>query len=126
MLRAQMILFSIAGTIGFVVDTAVLYAALWAGADPYSGRLVSVTVAVTVTWYLNRRFTFASTDARLIRQWFRFVCVNISGLALNLAVYAVLISVSTAVADQPILGVAAGALAGMVSNFLLSRAMVFR
>jgi putative flippase GtrA len=40
-------------------------------------------------------------------------------------VYALLISVFTLIADYPILGIAAGALSGMMFNFLLSRHVVF-
>ena len=54
-----------------------------------------------------------------------FLLVNLSGFALNYGTYALLVANVPAVAAYPVLGVAAGALVGMVGNFLLSRRYVF-
>ncbi len=117
-----------AGAIGFGVDTAVLYAALAAGAGPYGGRLLSYLAAATTTWALNRSWTFRTAQDRTVppaRQWLLFVIVNLVGFACNYGVYAALIAGSPLTARHPVIGVAAGALAGMVGNFLLSRRFVF-
>ncbi len=126
MITGQILRFGVVGTVGFCVDAAVLTALLALGLDLFGGRAASFAVAVTTTWYLNRRFTFASTDRAAGRQWARFAAVNLLGGALNYAVYAALVITSPLVAAYPILGVAAGALAGMVSNFTLSKTLVFR
>jgi len=51
--------FALVGTIGFVVDASVLrlVVAIFA-INLYAGRLVSFLAAATVTWLLNRTFTF--------------------------------------------------------------------
>jgi putative flippase GtrA len=121
--------FAIVGTGGFVVDTAVLYAMLALGLDLYSGRAVSYICAATFTWWGNRTITFsqgrASGARNVAAEWLRFVVTNLGGGAVNYATYAVLVNVSQAVHDHPILGVAAGALAGMTVNFFASRLLVF-
>jgi len=51
---------------------------------------------------------------------------NTVGFILNRGTYAALVTVSALCAAQPVLAVAAGAIAGMGVNFTLSRRVVFR
>lgn len=119
--------FGVVGTIGFVVDTAVLYGALALGAGLYLGRAVSYVVAATTTWALNRAWTFRGRGGGTAgRQWALFVVVNLGGFVLNYGTYAVLVTFVPVVAAHPVLGVAAGSVAGMFANFVLSRQLVFR
>lgn len=122
----QFLRFGAVGTIGFVVDTAALYAALWGGLGLYSGRAVSYLVAVTTTWALNRAWTFRGQgDGPALRQWAAFALVCLVGFAFNYGTYAALVGGVAVVAQHPVIGVAAGSLAGMSGNFLLSRRFVF-
>lgn len=124
---AQFVSFGLIGTAAFLVDTGVLYAALALGIGPYLGRLLSYLVAATFTWALNRRFTFRShASTHRLREWGRFLAANAVGGTLNYGTYSLLMLSSTLVASWPVLGVAAGSLVGMCSNFLMSRHLVFR
>ncbi len=124
----QFLRFGAVGTAGFVVDAATLHAMLALGLGPYAGRGVSYVVAASFTWGANRVWTFrreaAGTPAA--RQWGRFVLLNLAGFALNYGTYAALVATVPVVAAHPVLGVAAGSLAGMFANFALSRRYVFR
>ncbi len=123
---AQFGRFGVVGTIGFLVDTAALYAAMALGLGLYSGRAVSYLVAATTTWALNRAWTFRGQGSGpVMRQWALFLLVNLVGFACNYGTYAALVASVPLVADHPVIGVAAGALAGMIGNFLLSRRYVF-
>lgn len=118
--------FGVVGTIGFVVDTAVLYAGLALGLGLYGGRAVSYLVAATTTWALNRLWTFRGRgDGPVHQQWALFLLVNLVGFAMNYGTYAALIAFVPLVAAHPVLGVAAGAVAGMFGNFVLTRQLVF-
>jgi putative flippase GtrA len=125
----QFFRFAVVGTTAFVVDTAVLYAAIWAGLGLYAGRAVSYLVAATFTWYGNRRLTF-STHAHgapaIAAEWIRFLVANLAGGAVNYATYAAAIAWLPLVRAYPVLGVAAGSLAGLSVNFLASKFVVFR
>jgi putative flippase GtrA len=123
----QFLRFGVVGTVGFIVDTAVLYAGLALGLGLYSGRALSYLAAATTTWALNRAWTFrdAGPARPPARQWALFLLVNLVGFAFNYGTYAVLIAFVPAVAAAPVIGVAAGALAGMAGNFILSRRFVF-
>ncbi|WP_188966561.1 GtrA family protein [Neoroseomonas lacus] len=118
--------FGVVGTIGFVVDSGVLYGMLWLGAGLYLGRAISYVAAATATWALNRAWTFRGRSSGAVhRQWALFVAVNLVGFALNYGTYAVLVATVPVVAAHPVLGVAAGSIAGMFTNFALSRRVVF-
>ena len=124
----QFLRFGVVGTVGFVVDSAVLLAMLWVGLGPYGGRVVSYLAAASTTFALNRAWTFrsAARDAPVAAQWGRFVLLNLVGFVANYGTYAVLIATTAVVAAHPVLGVAAGSLAGMFINFGLSRRFVFK
>jgi putative flippase GtrA len=118
--------FGVVGTIGFLVDTAVLYAGMALGLGLYSGRAVSYVAAATTTWGLNRTWTFRGQGSGpVVRQWALFLAVNLVGFACNYGTYAALVESVAFAAQHPVIGVAGGALAGMIGNFLLSRRFVF-
>lgn len=123
----QFLRFGVVGTMGFVVDAAVLTAMLALGLGPYGGRVVSYLAAASATFALNRAWTFRSAArAPVARQWGVFLALNLLGFAANYGTYAALIATSPLVAAHPVLGVAAGSLAGMFINFALSRRFVFK
>jgi len=122
----QFFRFGVVGTIGFVVDTAVLYAGLALGLGLYGGRVLSYLAAATTTWALNRAWTFRGQGSGpALQQWAIFLLVCLVGFAFNYGTYALLVATVPLVAQHPVLGVAAGSLAGMIGNFLLSRRFVF-
>ena len=124
---AQFAQFAMVGVAGLLVDTAIVYATLhWAGL--YLGGIIAYAGAVTCTWWLNRIWTFRgiSNIGPMHRQWLRFVVANLPGLCLNLGTYFLLVSLVPVCAVHPEIAIAAGAIAGMFANFILSRALVFR
>jgi putative flippase GtrA len=127
-LGPEFLRFGVVGVAGLIVDTAVLYAALHFGAGPYWGRVPSYLAAASTTFLLNRAWTFRHRrgNGPPHRQWLAFLALNLAGFVLNYGTYAALVALVPLVAAHPVIGVAAGALAGMTSNFLLSRRLVFR
>ena len=128
MVARQLLSFTLVGVLGFVVDALALYMAMGLlGAGLYSGRLISYLTAATTTWALNRGYTFRSRRSQhRFAEWVRFLSANALGGLVNYGTYAFLITTYPFAATHPVLGVAAGSLAGLVINFSLSRAVVFR
>ncbi len=123
---AQFLRFGVVGTLGFVVDTAVVY-----GTRPliglYWGGAAAYLVAATATWTFNRLWTFhAAPRTAALRQWALFLSTNALGFALNRGTYALLVSLWDTAWRHPVLAVAAGSLVGMALNFHLSRSIVFK
>jgi putative flippase GtrA len=127
-LVGEILRFGIVGVVGFVVDAGVLTLGLRAGTGPWLGRVLSYVVAATITFSLNRAWTFRTADRSrpMMRDWSMFLIINLVGFLCNFGTYAALIATVPLVRELPVLGVAAGSLAGMAGNFLLSRRFVFR
>ena len=122
----QFLMFGTVGTAGFLVDTATVYA-LRGSLGLYGAGMVAYVVAATVTWILNRVWTFRGLGGGpMHQQWARFLVVNLGGFALNRGTYALLVTFVALCAEQPVFATAAGAIAGMFVNFSLNRTMVFR
>ncbi len=127
-LIGQMLRFGTVGTIGFVVDTATVYGLHFRGGlDLYTAGAAAYVTAATVTWALNRAWTFRDASrARPGRQWALFLLVQLLGFALNRGTYAALIAFFPPAAAHPVIAVACGSIAGMGVNFLTARSLVFR
>jgi putative flippase GtrA len=126
-LAGQFLRFGVVGTGGFLVDAGLLTLMLWAGLGLYAGRVVSYVGAATFTYAFNRAWTFRdAARAPAARQWALFLAVNLIGFTLNYGTYALLVAFVPVVAANPVLGVAAGSIAGLGGNFLASRRFVFR
>lgn len=126
-LLSELLRFVIVGTLGFLVDTAALYAMLALGSGLYLGRVLSYLAAASVNWALNRAWTFRDADrSRRGRQWIMFLLVNLLGFVINYGAYVLMIDLWPFAMAHPVVAVAAGGLAGLGGNFLLSRRFVFQ
>lgn len=122
----ELVRFGGVGVVGFVVNVATVYRAREL-VGLYTGGLVAWVFAATVTWSLNRAWTFKGRSTiPLHRQWVLFLATNLVGFVLYYATYSVLVSHSSLCAAQPITAVFAGTIAGLFANFTLSRRLVFR
>jgi len=124
-IRQKFLRFALVGVAGFLVDASILTLALSLGADFYTGRVYSFFCAVTATWYMNRIYTFASQDPRLLREWGRFVSANAVGGLINYTTYALLVTTVGLFANHPITAVGMGSVVGLLWNFMVSHHLVF-
>ncbi len=119
--------FAMIGAVGFLIDAAVLTGLVSAlGWGLYEARAVSFSLAVSVTWYLNRCYTFTdriSADRK--REYARYVAVQIVGALINLGIYILVAGVVPAFAAYPVIPLAAGSAVAMVFNFMASRRFAF-
>jgi putative flippase GtrA len=122
----QFLRFAVVGTIGFVVDTACVYA-LRDVFGLYGAGVVGWAVALTSNWLINRLWTFRGQGGGPAHhQFLRYAAVNVVGFVLNRGAYALMVTYVPMAAQEPILATAAGAVAGLFANYFLSRAVVFR
>ncbi len=126
-LALQFAKFGVVGVVGLLVDTAALYAGLAVGLEFFAARIPSFFAAATVTWILNRAFTFkGAVDEPLHKQWAKFIAANAFGGVVNYGVSVGLEAGVDVVAAHPFLAVAAGSVAGMFFNFAASKHLVFK
>lgn len=124
---SRFIQFAAAGIIGFVIDASVLYTALAAGVDHFTGRLISFVCAVWVTWQLNRRMAFRDARSRSgWSEWWRYLAAMSGGGIVNYIAYSLCIWRIGTSAFAPLVAVAMGSIVGMTVNFATSKFWVFR
>lgn len=126
-LLGELFFFGVAGTIGFAVDVAVLYL-LKGSLGVYWARLISFIVASITTWFLNRHLSFkhkTSNKSALRELVHYFWMVSLGGMV-NYGIYAASLSLISAVAAMPAIGVALGSLSGMLVNFLQLKFLMYR
>ena len=119
--------FAVVGAIGFIVDAGILTLLMTGfGLDHYTARAVSFTVAVTVTWYLNRRWVFNRHAVPMSRrEYLSYVAVQVIGSLINLAVFVAAIELIAGLERIPVIPLAMGALVALLFNFGASRRFVF-
>ncbi len=118
--------FGTVGGVGFLLDSATVYASR-AALGLYGAGVLAYFVAATGNWLLNRVWTFRGRGSGPAhRQWAAFLAANLVGFVLNRGTYAILVTVSALCARQPVYAIAAGAIAGLFTNFSLSRKLVFK
>ena len=82
--------------------------------------------AATATWLCNRAWTFA--DRRVHArgdEWRRYLGVMALGALVNYGTYALCLATLPMVRAWPVLGVAAGSLAGMLVNYAAASRWIF-
>ncbi|MGC9193674.1 MAG: GtrA family protein [Thermoplasmata archaeon] len=123
----QLIRFGISGVAGFLVDSGIVaLCTQTVGMGPIPSQSVAFSVAVTVTWLINRYWTFAEhASDRWVQEWLRYIAANSLGAAVNNVVFAALILTTILFRRNPVLAVAIGSLSGMGFNFLSSKNLIF-
>jgi putative flippase GtrA len=123
---AQFLRFGIVGTAGFVIDTITVYSLRYS-LGLYGAGIAGFVTAASGNWILNRIWTFRGLGSGPAhRQWAMFMVANLAGFVLNRGTYALLITFVAVAARQPVIAIAAGAVAGLFVNFSVSRRLVFR
>jgi putative flippase GtrA len=117
--------FVVVGAVGFVVDGGILATLIHFYAWSHvSARAVSFAVAVTVTWYCNRRWVFGPTNDR-VREYGAYLGVQAAGALINLGTYLLLIALFPALARLPLLPFAAGSALALLFNYSGAHRWVF-
>lgn len=116
------------GALGFAVDGGLLMLLTTGfGLSPVLARCFSFPLAVTATWLLNRRWTFAGGAAVApARQYAVYTLIQLAGLAVNFSVFTALILWLPAFERWPLAALALGAGLAMCLTYLLSRHFAFR
>lgn len=118
--------FAVIGSIGFAIEAAVLTViSTQSRFDVIYGRLLSFPMAVIVTWFLNRKLTFKSDTAPLAES-IRYFSAQSFGALVNLGLFYMLVASFGFMAQFPILPLSFAAAAGLIVNYLTSRAWVFK
>jgi putative flippase GtrA len=129
----QIFWFIIAGTVGFIVDAGVLeFLVRYTDAGLFIGRIISFSIAVVVTWKLNRLFTFKQEAIAVIgvkkalSEFFKYLLSSSLSIAINFSIYTFSIFSFTLCREIPSLAVVLGSLGAMFVTFFMSKYWVFK
>jgi putative flippase GtrA len=119
--------FAVVGAIGFLIDASILTLLMTGvGLDHYTARAISFTVAVTSTWYLNRRWVFDRQSVKMSgREYATYVIVQIVGAMINLLVFVAAIEFIENLRNIPVIPLAMGAGVALLFNYGASSRFVF-
>lgn len=125
--QSSLLRFAIVGSLGFAVDGGALVVLVHGfGWSPFAARCVGFPLALTVTWVCNRLWTFeGGRDRAPAQQYGLYTLIQLAGLGINMAVFALLLWLSPLFAQWPVLALAAGSLAAMGFTYLASRRFAF-
>ena len=120
--------FVLVGGVGFLIEAALLTAlvreAHWVA---WHGRLITFPLAVTATWWLNRRYAFRGTrNAAGRAEYAAYFAIQLGGAALNFGVFALCLRLEPALGDWPAVPLAVGGIAGLLFNFAVARTVLYR
>jgi putative flippase GtrA len=120
--------FLVVGSIGFGIDAALLAVlAHGLGLNLYLARLAAFGAAVSVTYLLNRAWSFRRhASRRKGPEYARYVTVQAGGVAINFLVFALAVEASATMAAYPVLALAAGSGVAMGFTYLGARIVAFR
>lgn len=126
--KREALSFVFAGGIGFLADAGMLSLLFHVvGLGPYVSRGIAFVFAVTVTWILNRTYTFQNKSAsKLHHEYFRYMSTQVLGAAINFGIYAMCLHLSEFMRQWPVAALAVGSVVAMVFNFLAMKFLVFK
>jgi putative flippase GtrA len=108
------------GTLGFLTDAGMLWVGVRElGFGLYTGRVLSFAIGTTLTWALNRSFTFGDrrgTHPAHI-EWARYLGASAFGALANYGTYAACVATIAVAGRHPTLAVAAGSVVGLFFNY---------
>lgn len=127
MIYREFFAFAWVGIVGFIVDATILTILVtvydWSS---YAARLISFSVAVWVTWFLNRHWTFRARSASGPHaRYTKYFTIQAIGALINYGIFAACIYTNQILASYPIIPLGIGSAVAMIFNFGMARMLVF-
>ena len=117
--------FVASGALAFGTDAVVLLLLTrFAGVDPFSARVVAISMALVVAYFGHRTLTFKVSEPPTFGQFSKFAGVGATVSLLNYAIYAGLLLAFSTLA--PIIALTIASAIAMVASYLGYRYGVFQ
>ncbi len=120
--------FFLTGGLGFLVDASVFLILIHPlSISVYVARVLSFLVAVSITWYLNRTFTFVDRSDRnkAKSEYSRYFGVQVAGATLNYGIFVVSLTVLSGLRGAPLIALTIGSAVAMLFNYLGAHYVAF-
>ena len=122
----QFLRFCGTGALGFMVDAGILLMMTKINhLPPIPSRGISFSVAVVVTWALNRSWTFRVSLRPSCGEFLSYLTTQALGLGSNFGIFSFLIIFPLPLVGRPIAALALASLCALGINYAGMRAVVF-
>ncbi len=115
--------FVIAGLLALAADMLILEALILAGLHPLIGRPFAISLAMVVSWLVNRTITFAVPGPPSFREYARFAAVSWTSQAVNYTIFGAILIARPA--TPPLLAVVMASFVSMFVSYFGFRYGVF-
>ncbi|MBV8684832.1 MAG: GtrA family protein [Caulobacteraceae bacterium] len=118
--------FAAVGLVGFVVDAILLKIGLAMRLGPAWARLISLSLAMQVTFAINRKHVFRCRGSEgLPRQWCAYMATNGFGNFCNYWIFVTLSSLHGQLVAEPLIALPISAFTAYLINYTGARLLVF-
>ena len=127
-LHWQFTKFAMVGSVGFFVDALTLVWLLEINWALFPARMASFACAVSVTWYLNRMWTFNQVGVvklTVVQQYGYYLTVQVIGAGINIGTFFLVIYWIPMTGSQPLIPLAVGSSLAMGFNYVLAKKVVY-
>lgn len=117
----------VVSVVGFAIDFVVLHLGIRYGLEPAWARVLSLGIAVNVTFGINRIFVFREfgPDRRIGRQWISYLISGAFGNLCNYWLFVTLVSLHHPRVSSPAVAICISAAAAWIANYSGARLFVF-
>lgn len=118
--------FGCIGGVVFLFDATCFWLLIQLTGWPSLARIISVALAVTLSWALNRALTFRhQTGGSAWRELLKFAVSQLPGACINALVSMLAFTSLPVTHNNAWLSTAVGSAAGLVANFIMANFFVF-
>lgn len=122
----KFIKFGVIGAGVFVFDATCFWLLLKFIYQPEIARPISVALAIILSWWLNRTFTFhANPERKSLAELLKFVASQLPGACINALASLAIYHYLKFALHNPWISTAFGSFAGLMANFLMANFFVF-
>lgn len=114
------------GINALILEVVLISILVKIGIYPEYSRIISIPIAISFTWYFNRRFTFKNKNPKKVKQYSKYFLVILCGIAINYSVYIYFLNFFMALEYAYIIALCLGSLSSMLFNFGLSKFVIFK
>lgn len=118
--------FALVGIVGFIVDAGLLTLLIvGAGYAVVPSKVISLVAAITVTWLLNRHFTFQTRVFPSHVEYAGYVAIQLIGALINFGVFMLCVTTWPKLVRWPVVPQAAGSAVALFFNLIVARKILY-
>lgn len=117
--------FGIIGLCALIFEACLIFILFKSGFDLKYSRIITIPLALILTWFLNRTITFKNNNPQKLKQYVQYSSLIMLGISLNYLVYLYFLDFFKELEFAYIIALCLGSLSSMFFNFGFSKYFVF-